>query len=344
MRSRVGANRQLYDPAMSSMAPRPSWTTVPETVGPQVRLSDWLPLRFPEVSAEVWADRLERGLVVDGAGSPLAADTPCEPRLRIGYYREVANEPEGPRVEILDVDEHLVVVDKPHFIPVTPSGPFVERCVLYQVERALGLRGLAPVHRLDRQTAGLVLLARNPEERGLYGGLFARHEILRRYHALARIGGEMRERRWHVKSRIEPGEPFFRMRERISGDPNSATEIELVTDHRKPGEKEGWGSFLLRPHTGKKHQLRLHMASIGYPIAGDRFYPSLLPELPDDEVSPLALVATELLFEDPVTRKERRLRSQRQPRPADLPAPDVTLGSGGHQGSTARGGSTAHAE
>jgi tRNA pseudouridine32 synthase/23S rRNA pseudouridine746 synthase len=264
-------------------------------------------------------------LVVDAAGLPLAAESACEPRLRVGYYREVADEPASPEVEILEIDEHLIVVDKPHFLPVTPSGPFVERCVLYQVERALGLSDLAPVHRLDRHTAGLVLLARVPAARGLYGGLFARREIERRYEAVGRLDNvgrsdnEVAARQWRVESRIEPGEPFFRMREAAWGEPNAETEIELVTDHRGPGEASGWGSFRLRPHSGKKHQLRLHMAAIGCPIAGDRLYPSLLPQLPDEEVEPMALVATELRFEDPMTGRERRLRSGRLPIESGLP-------------------------
>jgi tRNA pseudouridine32 synthase/23S rRNA pseudouridine746 synthase len=292
---------------------------VPESVEAGASLADWLPRRFPDVTAEAWAERLRRGLVVDAAGLPLSADSLCSPRQRVGYFREVTDEPAGPEVEILEVDEHLIVVDKPHFLPVTPSGPFVERCVLYQVERALGLSDLAPVHRLDRHTAGLVLLARVPEERGHYGGLFARREVERRYQAVARLEGELPGSRWRVKSRIEPGEPFFRMREATSGEPNAETEIELVTDHRAPGEAVGWGSFRLRPHSGKKHQLRLHMAAIGCPIAGDRFYPSLRSERPDEEVAPLALVATELCFDDPMTGRERRFRSRQRPVEPVLP-------------------------
>jgi tRNA pseudouridine32 synthase/23S rRNA pseudouridine746 synthase len=292
---------------------------VPESVEPELRLVAWLARRFPNVAAGIWADRVRRGLVVDSAGRPLAAETLCEPRLRIGYYREVGDEPVGPRVEILSADDHLVVADKPHFLPVTPSGRFVERCVLYQVERLLGLSGLAPAHRLDRHTAGLVLLARVAAERGRYCRLFARREIERRYDAVARLRGDPGPGRWLVSSRIEPDQPSFRMCE-VRGLPNAETEIELVTDHRVAGEEVGWGSFRLRPRSGKKHQLRLHMASIGCPIAGDRLYPALLPERPDDQVPPLALVATELRFEDPVTGEERGFVSRRTPSVPEAPA------------------------
>lgn len=302
---------------MSPRARRPSWTTVPESVEPGLRLAQWLPRRFPDVAADTWADRLRRGLVVDAEGQPLSGEEACEPRLRVGYYRETADEPAGPEVEILEIDEHLIVVDKPHFLPVTPSGPFIERCVLHQVERQLGLSELAAVHRLDRHTAGLVLLARVPAERGLYCGLFARRKIERCYEAAAWVDRELETDRWLVRSRIEPGEPFFRMRSVATGAPNAETEVELLADHRTPGETVGLGSFHLRPRSGKKHQIRLHMCAIGCPIAGDRLYPNLQPERPDPEVSPLALVATELRFEDPVTGEERRLSSRRKP---SLPA------------------------
>jgi tRNA pseudouridine32 synthase/23S rRNA pseudouridine746 synthase len=269
--------------------------------------------RFPRIGADVWAERLRRGLVTDGQGRPLGVEAVCEPRQRIGYFREVPKEPAGPEIEILHVDEHLIVVDKPHFLPVTPSGEFVRRCALYQAERRLGLSGLAPAHRLDRHTAGLVLLVRNQEDRGLYARLFATGRIGRRYQAIGRLDRELESDRWVVTSRIEGGEPFFCMREVRGGEPNAETEIELVADHREPGERTGWGTFSLHPRTGKKHQLRLHLASIGCPIAGDRLYPGLRPELSDEGIPPLALVATELRFEDPVTFEERRFVSGRAP-------------------------------
>jgi len=282
-----------------SRAPRLSWTFLPLLDDPPATILEWLCVRFPRIGAARWLSRLERGLVIDGDGGTIEPAAPYLGGIRVGYYREVDDEPlPTEEVHLLHMDDHLVVADKPHFVPVTPGGAIVRGCLLYRVEQQLGLTGLVPVHRLDRMTAGLVLFARRPEERGAYAGVFARREVRRTYVARSRVPVAPRQRGWTVASRIEPGEPFFRMRE-VSGPPNATTDVELeeVVD--------GWGRFLLRPDTGKKHQLRLHMASLGWPIAGDRLYPELLEERPDDMVPPLSLVARRLELRDPVTAERR---------------------------------------
>lgn len=242
---------------------------------------------------------MEAGLVEDGEGRRIGAARGYEPHLRVGYYREVEDEAfAGVEIPVLFADEHLVIADKPPFVPVTPGGRFVRGCVLYRLEEQLGISGLAPVHRLDRMTSGLVLFARRREERGAYGSLFAQGRVERVYRALARVPERPAATRWSVASRIVPGDPFFRMQE-APGEPNARTEITL------DGWSDGVGRFTLRPETGKTHQLRLHMARLGWPLLGDRLYPELEPELPDAEIAPLALVAKKLAFLDPITGEAR---------------------------------------
>ncbi len=293
-----------------SRAPRPSRATLPALDPPPQTILDWLTLRFPRIPRETWHSRMRRGLVTEPGGHRLTPQSPYRPHLQILYYREVVAEP-APlgKIEILHTDDHLVVADKPPFLPVTPGGPHVRSCLLYRLEEMLGIEGLAPAHRLDRGTSGVVLFVRRREERKAYGALFAHRRIERTYQALAEVPEKPSERTFHVASHIARGTPFFRMAE-VDGEPNAWTDVELLR------WRSGQGRFELRPASGKQHQLRLHMARLGWPILGDRLYPHLLPEAPIDPSSPLRLVAKRLRFVDPVTGTERCFESPRDP--ADL--------------------------
>jgi len=250
---------------------------------------------------------MERGLVTDGDERPVTPASPYVAHLQVRYFREVDFEPTpAPQVEVLYVDDHLVVADKPSFQPVVPSGGYVRSCLLYVLEGMLGMKGLAPAHRLDRGTAGLVLFVRRPEERGAYGGLFAHGRIERIYEALAEVPEEPLERNFEVASRIVRGTPFFRMEE-IPGEPNAWTGGKLLS------WEAGRARVELRPRSGKKHQLRLHLAKLGWPILGDRLYPTLLPEAPDDPAAPLRLVAKGLTFVDPTTGIRHQFESRQDP-------------------------------
>ena len=249
---------------------------------------------------------MERGLVADSDGRALDSEAPYVAHLRLSYFREVEKEVPLGQAEILFADEHLVVADKPPFLPVTPGGRFVRNCLLYQVEEILGVQGLALAHRIDRATSGLVLLTRKAEERGAYSLLFEHQKVQKTYLAVSRVAVCPREERWKVASRIVKGEPFFRMREE-DGEANAWTDVELRH------WQDGWGHFVLRPRTGKTHQLRLHLTRLGWPIEGDRFYPSLRPEAPDDPARPLALVAHQLEFDDPLSGEKRTFASRLWP-------------------------------
>ena len=287
---------------MSSRSPRPSWTQLPVLAQPPPTLLDWLADRFPRVAREEWRSRFQRGLVRDAAGRPLPAEAPYVARLRVSYFREVAAEPAQGEVRVVEVGDRLVVADKPPFVPVIPGGRFVRSCLLYRLEEQLGIAGLTPVHRLDRATSGLVLFARRGEDCGAYAGLFAKGRVCRTYDALASVAERPRGRRWRVESRLATGEPFFRVAA-VPGPPNARTRVDLVW------WRDGVGRFRLRPLSGRKHQLRVHMASLGWAILGDRLYPALADERPDDAARPLSLVATRLVFRDPFDGLRRDLAS-----------------------------------
>lgn len=277
-------------------------------------LLDFLSARFPGVAREIWSDRFERGRVLGADGEPLDPALPAAQHQELRYFREVAEEaPAFGAPEIVFRNADLLVVDKPPFQPVVPSGPWVRGSLLYEVADLLAAEGepaeeLAPLHRLDRATSGLVLFSRRAETRGLYAQLFEQRRIDKVYEAFAALAELPEERFFVVRSRIGPGEPFFRMREE-EGTANAESEIELVEILEQDGLR--LGRFELRPITGKKHQLRLHMARLGFPILGDRYYPDLLPEVPDDLARPLCLLARGLAFEDPLSGEELSFASRR---------------------------------
>ena len=264
---------------------------------------DCLCAHFRAISREQWLDRIARGRVLDASGAPISPFLAYKEGLRIHYFREVPNETPIPVQEaILYADEHLVVADKPHFLPVTPAGEYVEQTLLRRLIRTLDNPHLVPLHRIDRHTAGLVLFSANPDSRSAYQSLFPTRKIEKRYEAIARALPDLELPRVH-KSRLVEGEPFFRMREG-EGVSNTETLVEVC-------EKNGdlW-RYALYPVTGKKHQLRVHMAALGAGICNDPFYPEVLNDALDDYANPLKLLAQSLRFADPLTGQERYFESR----------------------------------
>ena len=268
-------------------------------------LLDFLAQRMPGISRVEWADRLAQGLVLQENGQAAQADQACHVGQRIYYYRHMADEPVLPfQAHIVFEDEHLLVVDKPHFMPVTPAGRYVQQSLLVQLKRQTACANLVPLHRIDRETAGLVLLGKRTQDRDAYHALFRDHQIHKTYHAVAPLLAGLALPRVH-SSRLVPGEPFFRTQE-VPGQPNSETRIALL---KTEGAK---GLYALQPISGKRHQLRVHMNALGIPIEGDPFYPKVLrgPDDPEDFLTPLQLLAQSVTFTDPVTGEARRFVSQ----------------------------------
>ncbi len=271
--------------------------------GPWVTVLDCLCEHFPAISREQWRDRIARGRVLDLNGQPIHLDLAYKEGLCIHYFREVPNEKVIPVQEtILYADEHLVVADKPHFLPVTPAGEYVEQTLLRRLIRRLDNPALVPLHRIDRHTAGLVLFSANPHSRSAYQQLFPTRRIDKFYEAIAPALPGLSFPRVH-KSRLVEGEPFFRMQEGI-GASNTETALEV---REKNGDLWRYGLF---PVTGKKHQLRVHMTALGASICNDPFYPSVIQDAVDDYAKPLKLLAQGVRFIDPLSGEQRRFSSE----------------------------------
>lgn len=271
--------------------------------GPWSTVLDALCARFPAIDRSQWMDRMTRGRVLRADGEAVTPQTPYRVGMEIRYWREVVDEPRIPFDEtVLHADAHLVVADKPHFLPVTPSGGWVRETLLSRLVRRLDNPDLAPLHRIDRDTAGLVLFSAGPASRAYYQALFRERRIEKYYEAIAPALPHLAFPLVRA-TRLAPGEPFFRMHE-IAGAANSESWIDVLA------RGNGHWRYALRPVTGRKHQLRVHMAALGAAIAGDAFYPALRERGDADFSRPLQLLAKELRFVDPLDGNERRFQSR----------------------------------
>lgn len=288
----------------------PSCIALPRMrVPPWPTLLDFLTERLPRVPRAEWLQRLQAGEVVGDGGQALPPDTPYESGARVYYWRGLPQEQVIPFQEtVVFQDEHLVVADKPHFLPVTPGGRYVQQSLLVRLKKRLQLPDLSPLHRIDRETAGLVVFSVRPQDRDAYQRLFRERRIDKTYEAIAPAAPHLawpQTRRSHI---LECEDAFYKMREAAphEGLPdNSETHIEVL-EQRGP-----WARYRLTPVTGKRHQLRVHLHGLGLPMVGDQFYPVVrrAPGEAEDFADPLQLLAQAIAFTDPVTGASRCFKS-----------------------------------
>lgn len=258
--------------------------------------------QFSHIKVAEWQQRFHDGLVYDHLGNILNVDSAYLENQHVFYYRFLSHEIEVPfQHDILFENDHFLVVDKPHFLTISPTGQYVQQTLLVRLKNQTEIEHLTPIHRLDRETAGLVMFSKCMESRGVYQQMFADRQVQKSYHAIAPFRSGLSFPRT-VKLHMQKGDPFYTMQV-LDREPNSDTEISLLA------HDDLWAKYELKPRTGKQHQLRVHLNSLGIAIKNDPFYPKVVHKADDDFSQPLQLLAKQLSFKDPVTQELMQFNS-----------------------------------
>ena len=284
-----------------------------------VRLDRFL-AEQPEIGSRAVAERLVRegAVLVDGRARPKSH------RLEGGEELEYAApavrpselEPEQMDLRIPYEDEHLLVVDKPAGLVVHPSaghheGTLVHGLLAYDVEGGEEVERPGIVHRLDRDTSGLLVVARSPEAHRRLQELVRRREVTREY--LALVVGRPRSRRGTIDA------PIGRDRhDALRHSLETASPRDALTHFEVEAELPGYTLLRVTLETGRTHQIRVHLGAIDLPVAGDPVYgrPGVLG------LERQFLHAARLAFEHPFTGARVEVES---PLPDDLGAALATL-------------------
>jgi len=268
---------------------------------------DFLAARFDMISREYWHERMQEGSVLWLDGTPIPTDATYVPQRRLLYYRELLHETPIPfELEILHIDADLIVVDKPHFLPTNPAGRYVQQTALTRLKQQFNEAEIAPLHRLDRETAGVLLFSRNPKTSPQYHRLFAERQVDKVYEAVAAYRSELDFPLTRSSFLYKREKPFFVMAERHDVAPNAETRIELIQILRNDT-----AHYRLFPKTGQQHQLRVHLSALELGILNDPFYPVLQADKGDDFSQPLQLLARSIAFTDPLSGARREFVSRR---------------------------------
>ena len=308
--------------------------TAPNNTAPAT-IADYLIARFYPNNPQIIHTRFNTGEVRLDDGTILTGDSPYMPGERIWYFRELADEPQLPSdMPVLYEDEHVLAIDKPHFLPTTPRGAYIAQTALTKLRVREQNPLLIPIHRLDRPTAGVLLFAKTVEARRPFQMMFQHRRVSKTYRAVAPVpadpaaaeralsaeGLQVRSHIQKIRDQLQVQQLSEEQCAAQGVEPNTLTTAKILQTFTPSAQAvEGWRAepnrewalYDLAPHTGKTHQLRAHLNMLGSPILGDVLYPQVLPDAPDRPEYPLQLLAYSLHFEHPITGERVDLYSGR---------------------------------
>lgn len=275
-------------------------------------LAQWATDSFGQEARSAFA----RGDFTADCGAVLSGREPYRAGARIWVFRPVKDEPPEPlTLPVVFENERIVVIDKPHGMATIPRGSHVAQTVTVAARRQFGNDDIVCAHRLDLETAGLVLLIKKYECRRAYQQLFDRRQVSKTYLAAAAPHGDFPPgvRGRYILNLYRPsGQPNVEVWEEGTPLPAGISVSRSVTDITFKTAAGGIGLYELHPRTGYLHQLRAVMNHLGVPICGDPLYPRAMT-LGEQASRPyrLQLLAQELSFSDPYTGREMNFRSRR---------------------------------
>lgn len=304
-----------------------------------VTIADYLVARFYPNDPQIIHARFNTGEVRLDDGTILSSDSPYMPGERIWYFRELADEPQLPSdMPVLYEDEHVLAIDKPHFLPTTPRGSYIAQTALTKLRVREQNPLLIPIHRLDRPTAGVLLFAKTVQARRPFQMMFQHRQASKTYRAVAPVpsdvtaaeqalsteGLQVRSHIQKIRDQLQVQQLSEQECAAQGVEPNTLTTVKILRTFTPSAQavegwraepalnkKQEWALYDLEPHTGKTHQLRAHLNLLGSPILGDVLYPQVLPDTPDRPEYPLQLLAYSLHFEHPITDERVDLHSGR---------------------------------
>ncbi|TNE85018.1 MAG: RluA family pseudouridine synthase [Deltaproteobacteria bacterium] len=244
------------------------WLPVPERAR-GMRLDRFLARRFADRSRSQFAAWIKQGLVMDEQGQPLRASATMRggEQLQIAIPGIAPDSPKPPFPVVLHEDERIVVVDKPAGMLVHPTGTAFAWAIIGLARERWPDADI--VHRLDRDTSGVLVLSKDPEANVFLKAAFKTREVVKHYEALVR--GTLVAGTYNVREPIGEAEGPIRIQMAVRPDGLPAhTDIEVLA-HREVGGHR-LTHVRCRLHTGRTHQIRVHCAHIGEGIVGDRMY------------------------------------------------------------------------